>query len=140
MGFSSAPNPMQFEATVWEIVRQIPSGKVSTYGQIASMIPAPGSLNLKDYEAQGARWVGGAMANCPVDVPWQRVINAQGKISSRPGAEEQLRLLLLEGLVFDEKGRLNFDLYGWNGPDPEWCRVYGLLKPKLLGRSQPALF
>jgi methylated-DNA-protein-cysteine methyltransferase-like protein len=140
MGFSSAPNPKQFQVTVWEIARQIPHGKVSTYGQIASMIPPPGSLTLKDYEAFGARWVGGAIANCPSDVPWQRVINSQGKISSRPGAEEQKQLLLSEGVDFDEKDKVNFDLYGWNGPNPEWCREHGYFTPRPLGRAQPALF
>ena len=140
MGFSSAPNPKQFQAMVWEIARQIPPGKVSTYGQIASMIPPPGLLTLKDYEAFGARWVGGAMANCPADVPWHRVINSQGKISSRPGAGEQKELLFSEGVDFDEKDKVNFDLYGWNGPDPEWCRQQGYFIPRPLGRAQPALF
>ncbi|MDO9349360.1 MAG: MGMT family protein [Anaerolineales bacterium] len=73
---------------VWDIVRQIPAGKVATYGQIAALIPPPGGMPLPDYLAFEARWVGGAMAACPPDVPWQRVINAQGKISLRPGAEK----------------------------------------------------
>ncbi len=140
MGFSSAPNPKEFQATVWEIARLIPVGNVSTYGQISSMIPPPGSLTLKDYEAFGPRWVGGAMANCPADVPWHRVINAQGKISSRPGAGQQKLLLLKEGITFDEKDRINFDLFGWTGPQPEWCRAHGLFTPKPLGRFQPPLF
>ena len=38
------------------------------------------------YIALSPRWVGSATASCPDDVPWQRVINAQGKISGRPGA------------------------------------------------------
>ena len=140
MGFSSPPNPKQFQSTVWEIARQVPTGKVSTYGQIAGMIPSPGSLNLKDYEAFGPRWVGGAMANCPADVPWQRVINSQGKISPRPGAEKQMELLKGEGVEFDDKGRVNFDVYGWNGPDPEWCRARGLFVPRPLGKPQLSLF
>ena len=140
MGFSSPPNPQVFQSTVWEIARQVSPGRVSTYGQIASMIPPPGSLSLKDYEAFGARWVGGAMANCPDDVPWQRVINAQGKISPRPGAQRQRELLEAEGVEFDERERINFDLYGWDGPDPEWCKAHGLLLPKALGKSQPKLF
>ena len=140
MGFSSAPNPKQFQSIVWEIARQVPSGKVTTYGQIAAMIPPPGSLNLKDYEAFGPRWVGGAMANCPDDVPWQRVINSQGKISQRPGAEKQRLLLLEEGVEFDARDKLDFDLYGWNGPDPEWCKARGLFVPKPLGKSQLSLF
>lgn len=133
MGFSSPPNPLQYQSLVWEIVRQIPTGRVATYGQIASMIPPPGTLRLKDYEAFGPRWVGGAMAHCPDDVPWQRVINAQGKISQRPGAELQQQLLVAEGVLFDEKNRVNWALYGWHGPNIEWCRQRGLFAPRLLG-------
>ena len=72
--FTSPPDPKTFQSIVWDIARQTPSGKVTTYGQIAAMIPPPGTLTLKDYEAFGARWVGGAMAACPGDVPWQRVV------------------------------------------------------------------
>ena len=140
MGFSSAPNPKQFQAVVWEITRQIPPGKVGTYGQIASMIPPPGSLNLKDYEAFGARWVGGAMANCPTGVPWQRVINAQGRISVRPGAALQQELLTGEGVKFDERGRIDLEYFGWDGPDAEWCKVHSLFTPKALGKAQLSLF
>jgi methylated-DNA-protein-cysteine methyltransferase-like protein len=140
MGFSSAPNPKQFQATVWEIARQVPPGKVTTYGQIAAMIPPPGSLNLKEYEAFGPRWVGGAMASCPEDVPWQRVINSQGKISPRPGAEKQRELLESEGVEFNEKDRVDFDTCGWKGPDAEWCKARGLYVPKPLGKPQLSLF
>ena len=140
MSFSSPPNPQVFQATVWDIARQVPFGQVSTYGQIAAMIPPPGTLSLKDYEAFGARWVGGAMANCPDDVPWQRVINSQGKISQRPGAQRQKELLEAEGVEFDQRDKIDFNLYGWNGPDPEWCKARGLFVPKPLGKSQLSLF
>jgi methylated-DNA-protein-cysteine methyltransferase-like protein len=53
------------------------------------------------------------MAACPPDVPWQRVINAQGKISPRPGAQEQRRLLEQEGVIFDAKDRVDLERYGW---------------------------
>mgnify|MGYP001769100454 CR=1 FL=1 len=86
--FTSPPNPVTFQNQVWEIVRKIPSGKVATYGQIAGLVPVPVVLTLDDYRAFGARWVGGAMAACPPNVPWQRVINAQGKISFRRGRGE----------------------------------------------------
>lgn len=138
--FASPPNVKEFQAKVWEIARLIPEGKVSTYGQIASMIPPPGTMTLKDYEAFGARWAGGAMASCPDDVPWQRVINSQGKISPRPGAELQKELLRAEGVFFNEKGKIDFDQYGWGGPDPEWCKAHGYFPPKVLGKSQPKLF
>jgi len=137
--FSSPPDPKAFNATVWDVARQVPPGKVTTYGQIASMIPPPGTLNLKDYEAFGARWVGGAMAACPNDVPWQRVINAQGKISPRPGAELQRQLLEEEGVKFNERGKIDFDVFGWAGPPPEWCQERGLFPPPPLGKSQPRL-
>ena len=78
--FTSPSNPAVFNALVWEIVRQIPAGKVSTYGQIAAMILPPQGMTQHDYGAFGARWVGGAMAACPEGIPWQRVINSQGKI------------------------------------------------------------
>jgi len=59
--------------------------------------------------------VGAAMAKCPEAVPWQRVINAQGAISPRPGAEHQRRLLEEEGVQFDAQGRIDFGKYGWLG-------------------------
>jgi methylated-DNA-protein-cysteine methyltransferase-like protein len=115
--FSSPPDPMLFNHQVWEIVRRIPKGKVTTYGRIAEMIPPPGGMNVKDYLAFGARWVGGAMAACPEDVPWQRVINAQGKISLRRGEGPHLQRALLEdeGIVFEENGRINLSRYAWDG-------------------------
>jgi methylated-DNA-protein-cysteine methyltransferase-like protein len=55
------------------------------------------------------------MANCSDGVPWHRVINAQGRISERPGSQRQRPLLEAEGVVFDEKGRIDLDLYRWDG-------------------------
>jgi methylated-DNA-protein-cysteine methyltransferase-like protein len=118
MRFTSPPNQEAFYAQVWDLVRQVPMGTVVTYGQVAKMLPPPQGVELESYAAFGPRWVGGAMANCPNDVPWQRVINSQGKISQRPGAQRQKELLLEEGVVFDEKGRIDLKKYGWSGSDP----------------------
>lgn len=115
MRFTSPPNQDAYYAQVWDLVRQVPVGKVVTYGQIAKMLPPPQGVELEAYAAFGPRWVGGAMANCPDDVPWQRVINSQGKISQRPGARKQKELLLEEGLIFDEKERIDLKKYGWGG-------------------------
>ena len=115
MPFSSPPNQQAYYAQVWELVRQIPVGKVVTYGQIAKMLPPPQGVEIEAYAAFGPRWVGGAMANCPDDVPWQRVINSKGEISQRPGAQRQKELLLEEGVVFSEKGRIDLKKYGWSG-------------------------
>jgi methylated-DNA-protein-cysteine methyltransferase-like protein len=137
--FASPPNLHAFHAQVWDVVHQIPPGKVTTYGQIAKMIPPPEGVDAKSYLAFGPRWVGGAMAACPPDVPWQRVINAQGKISLRAGAEEQRRLLEAEGVEFDERERIDLHLFGWPGPSAEWQQPHGLLVvPK--NEEQPLQF
>jgi methylated-DNA-protein-cysteine methyltransferase-like protein len=119
--FTSPPNPAEFNARVWEIVRQIPPGKVYTYGQVAGQIPPPAGIPFQDYKAWGARWVGGAMAACPEGIPWQRVVNAQGKISLRPGGGGQVQreLLEAEGVVFDGRERIDLKRFGWEGPAPD---------------------
>lgn len=113
--FSSPPNQQTYYEEVWMIVRQIPSGKVATYGQIAKMIPPPNGVDIEAYKAFAPRWVGGAMANCPDDVPWQRVINSKGEISERDGAERQRQLLEQEGVKFDAKNRIDLKIFGWSG-------------------------
>jgi methylated-DNA-protein-cysteine methyltransferase-like protein len=113
--FTSPPNPQAFHAQVWDLVRQIPRGQVATYGQIAKLLPPPTGVDLEAYRAFGPRWVGGAMAACPDDVPWQRVINSKGEISSRAGAERQRQLLEQEGVEFDARGRIDLKRYGWKG-------------------------
>lgn len=114
-GFTSPPDPQTFRLQVWDIVRQIPPGKVATYGQIAAMIPVPSGLSPKDYRAFSPRWVGGAMAACPPGIPWQRVINAQGKISLKNAEVEQRALLEAEGVIFDERQRVDLKRFGWKG-------------------------
>lgn len=104
---------------IYAVVRQIPSGKVATYGQIAAIV---GGCT--------ARMVGYAMAALPfgVDVPWQRVINVQGKISPRgagDGGLQQRQLLEAEGVNFDAAGRVDFSQVGWQGPDWEWLDQNG---------------
>lgn len=119
-GFSSPPDPINFKARVWEVVRSIPAGKVATYGQIAALIPVPIGISERDYKAFSPRWVGGAMASCPPDVPWQRVVNAQGKISVRGDSENQQRdLLEEEGVQFDARSRIDLRQFGWTGPAKE---------------------
>jgi methylated-DNA-protein-cysteine methyltransferase-like protein len=83
-------------------------------------------MPLKDYDAFRPRWVGSAMAKCPEDVPWQRVINSKGEISPRPGAEEQRHLLEEEGVEFDEHSWVNLKTYGWqeSGKESEQPRLF----------------
>jgi methylated-DNA-protein-cysteine methyltransferase related protein len=133
------PNPDTFYPMVWNIVRQIPSGVVSTYGQIASMIPPPSGVEPTDYERLGPRWVGKAMnavsGKDDPTVPWQRVINSQGGISLPAGsaaALEQHARLLREGLTFDKRERIDLNIAGWDGPDEDWLRENDLFPPRPL--------
>lgn len=92
---------------VYAIVRKIPRGKVATYGQIARMMGMP----------HGARTVGWAMRACPQNVPWHRVVNAQGKISVRDteGFPLQRALLQAEGVRFSRAKIIDLKKYGWIG-------------------------
>lgn len=95
---------------VYEVVRQIPYGKVATYGQIAEIVGPP-------FHARMVGWALAALRHKPIDkpVPWQRVIDAQGKVST---GNYQRELLEKEGVIFDREGRTDFGRFGWEGPDP----------------------
>jgi alkylated DNA nucleotide flippase Atl1 len=90
-----------------------------TYGGIASMIPPPTGIEYVAYARIRARWVGYALKHCPETLPWHRVVNARGRISSRHGLGPALQRTLLEdeGVVFDELGRLDLERLCWQ-PDP----------------------
>jgi len=92
--------------TIYDIIFQIPRGKVATYGQIARYV---------DFGCD-ARMVGWALASLgnrreELPVPWQRVVGRGGKISLT--GSEQRRLLEKEGIVFDKNGKIDLDRYGW---------------------------
>ncbi len=115
-----------FNNQVWSISRQVPFGQVATYGQIAKMISTPETISVEEYREFSARWVGDAMAACPSDVPWQRVINAQGKVSKRVEAQRQKALLEEEGVVFVED-KLNLAHYQWSGSNEPESHSQGAL-------------
>lgn len=104
-----------YRKLVYRIVRSIPAGRVLTYGDIGQMIPPPAGIELPAYARVRARWVGYAMRDCPDDIPWQRVVNAQGAVSPRPGlgAKVQRTLLEEEGVRFQENGRIDLEHYRW---------------------------
>ena len=102
---------------IYEVVRHIPPGRVATYGQVAVVVGPPVT----------ARQVGDAMAalrdaSPGLSVPWQRVINAQGKVST---GRRQQHLLEQEGVVFNAKGCTDLRRFGWQGPDPAWAEAHG---------------
>jgi methylated-DNA-protein-cysteine methyltransferase-like protein len=142
MPFAGPPDPKAYATKVYELVRAIPAGRVMTYGQIAALILPPGQTPPDQYLRLSPRWVGAAMANCQDDVPWQRVINSQGKVSPRPGYGPlvQRSLLEQEGVMFDARERVDLDAYGWK-PEGAWLKANGFVPP-LEGEAppQPSLF
>jgi methylated-DNA-protein-cysteine methyltransferase-like protein len=93
----------------YEIIFKIPKGKVATYGQVAILAGQPYS----------ARMVGWALHSLPANtqLPWHRVINAQGKSSLAEASQRQLQQALLEteGILFDENGRVDLEKFQWDG-------------------------
>ncbi len=117
-----------FRAQVHAIVRAIPTGRVMTYGSVAALIPPPGGIDWLAYRRIRARWVGYALAACPEELPWQRVINGQGRVSPRPGhgPHAQRTLLEGEGVIFDSQGKVDLQRFGWQ-PSGRWRSGRGLL-------------
>lgn len=127
MQYTAPPDPQTYNKQVWNLVHQVPHGKIVTYGQIAQMLAPPAGVEPEEYKTFGPRWVGEAMATCPADVPWQRVINSQGKISERPGAQQQRQLLEQEGILF-VKNKVDLKVYQWPGPghkdEPQQAKLF----------------
>jgi methylated-DNA-protein-cysteine methyltransferase-like protein len=97
---------------IYKVIKSIPFGKVATYGQIARIAGLPGQARQVGYALNSSSAVD--------DIPWHRVINAQGKISSRNDETFELiqrRLLEDEGIIFGEMGRINFEQYQWLYPN-----------------------
>ncbi len=93
---------------VYRVVCRIPAGQVATYGQVAALSGMP----------RAARQVGWALSALREedDVPWHRVINAQGEISPRGGPEIvdlQRSLLESEGVIFNPRGRIDLERFAW---------------------------
>jgi methylated-DNA-protein-cysteine methyltransferase-like protein len=111
MNKEHAQNRNTFEI-IYTVVKEIPPGRVATYGQIASIV-SPGLP---------ARIVGYALHGLPdgTDIPWHRVINSQGKISYAVSRNEhdslQQKILELEGIIFTSGGKIDLDKYLW-APD-----------------------
>jgi methylated-DNA-protein-cysteine methyltransferase-like protein len=93
------------------VVARIPRGRVSSYGRIAKL--AGGC---------GARQVGYALSALPEgsDIPWQRVVNSEGRISQRSGSDShrlQRWMLEDEGIHFGPDGRIDLGRFGWPEDD-----------------------
>lgn len=108
----AADSGRPFDRRVYAMVAHIPPGQLATYGQVAELIGAWGC----------ARQVGWALRRLPLPsaVPWQRVVNAQGRIAMSPGREGsdwmQRELLLAEGIAVAPDGRLPLARHRWHPP------------------------
>lgn len=93
----------EFDWKLYEIVRQIPPGLVSTYGHLAVLAGYPGR----------ARMAGKAMARAPesLGIPCHRVVNGQGRTA--PGWIEQRELLEQEGITFRKNGLVDLKKHLW---------------------------
>ncbi len=94
---------------IYATVRQIPSGKVATYGQIADLTGLYGKARLVGYAL--------FRVNIADDIPWHRVINAKGEISysfQRQGGDYLQKVLLEEeGIEFKSNGKIDLSKYRW---------------------------
>ena len=101
-------NDQKYRRRVYEIVNQIPVGRVMTYGQIAEILGA----------GYTPRTVGFVMHAAETEnVPWQRVINSQGACSTgrmTVPINLQQQILESEGVKFNEKGRCDLKIYRWS--------------------------
>ena len=117
-------NEKKYRSRVYEIVREIPVGKVMTYGQIAEILG----------EGYTPRTVGYAMHAADTEnVPWQRVINSQGACSTgrmTMPVNLQQKILEDEGVKFDAKDRCNLKIYLWS---PEGFEENEDEQPSLFG-------
>ena len=118
------PEQSELYQAIYATVRRIPKGRVATYGQIAALAGFP----------RNARAVGYALSAWSEEgrrgktLPWQRVINAQGRVSLRasPGFEGlQEEMLRQEGVEIGLDGRIQLERFRWRPRGTEWSRPAG---------------
>ena len=102
----------RFTSAVCQVVRRVPSGRVTSYGAVAALVGAP----------RAARGVGSVLNALPsqTDVPWWRVVNRLGEVTIPPdlGLRALQRTLLeSEGVAFLPSGRVDLDRHAWSGPE-----------------------
>lgn len=108
----------QIHERIRDMVRAIPSGRVATYGDIATLAKAP-----------SPRLVGRVLAEDGHDLPWQRVLRADGTAAPHL-AREQLERLRAEGVQADGE-KVNLKEYRWEA---------AVVPPEATKNEQPGLF
>jgi len=109
--------PDVLKLRIYEVVQAVPVGYISTYGDIATIVG--GGID--------AWTIGQALNQVPkndeASVPWQRIVNAQGGISTQ--GLLQRKLLEDEGIIFDTRDRIDLRRFRWAGPTAEWAAEHG---------------
>ncbi len=116
-----------FYEQVYALVLQIPRGKVSSYGRLASMLGRPRAARAVGYALNGLKDKQDNPAYA--DVPWQRVVNSKGRISiinREHGGNEQAARLRDEGVVVNDKLQIDLDVYLWKGL--HWIEIDDILQ------------
>jgi len=93
---------------VYEIVRLVPAGRVTTYGRIAAMTGYPARSQVVGWALHCNPYQG--------DVPCHRIVDRNGRLSESyvfGGVGVQRDLLEKEGICFNEEGRIDLDKYQW---------------------------
>lgn len=103
--WNPTPQGGNFRELVWNYIREVPSGRVVTYGQIAEAINSP----------EAAQAVGGAMRAIPdeTDVPWWRVVSAEGQLGAPQSLDEQRERLRGEGVSVSGDDRVDLGAHQW---------------------------
>ena len=116
---AEASSGRSFFRAVVEIVRAIPRGKILTYGQVAVLAGAP----------RASRIVGGVLYRLGPEerVPWQRVVNREGALSTyKIGfGDKQRKLLEKEGVAFTARGCVDRKKHQWF-PDKKLVKKWEL--------------
>ncbi len=105
------PHTPNFYEQVYAVVRRIPAGKVTSYGRIAQMLGRPHAARAVGYALS-------ALKDKDHNVPWQRVVNSQGRISIHHrelSGSIQAQLLRAEGVEVSDDLRIDLDRFLWEG-------------------------
>jgi len=102
-----ATESFSFSERVRDLIKQIPFGKVATYGQIAAFAGNPRASRqvVRILHSSSKKY----------NLPWHRVINSKGRISlpHNEGYEDQKGLLESEGVIFDDNDTIDLELFLW---------------------------
>lgn len=98
---------------VYEVVLQIPHGRVTSYGAIAAFLGSKGSARM-------VGWAMNSSKNLPKNIPAHRVVNRNGLLTGKQhfgGSDIMADLLRSEGVIVEDGKILNFNTYFWNPSD-----------------------